>query len=207
MKSPLVEALRTAAGEPVEKATSAKEQPAAVQDDQPEVGHKRILVDESAADADALSLMAATDVIVAEQPTNDAAPADEDELVLADADKAQLPEEVGAAVDASQLALRQLVASGRWFSLASIGRFTPIVCIVLAVASTGGYILYRDVGSAGGGGLGNLSTQVVANARGAAVRVPEPQGPVQRFPLIESGRAAPRAETASESLSDEVRGE
>lgn len=189
MKSPLVEALRTATEAADGKAESESDAAPVEQSElpkpEPDVGPKRVLLDEDAADADELTLHGSTDVLVIEEPTNDpeAVDGDEDAIDLGDTNVMRVNQ---PSVDGAAAALLHGGSKQSWFSLARLGRLTPFYCIVLAAAAAGTYFVMDDIGI-GGPGLASTTTQLGQRQLGA-VEVPEPQGPVQRFPLLETGR-------------------
>ncbi len=198
MKSPLVDALRTATEAADDK--SEKESDAAVVEQseppqaEPEVGPKRVLLDEDAAGADEFTLHGSTDVLVIEEPTNDpdAVHGDEDTIDLGDTNVMRVNQ---PSVDGAAAALLHGAGRQRRTSLAWLGRLTPVYCVVLAALAAGTYFVMDDIGI-GGPGLASTTAQLDQRQVGA-VQVPEPKGPVQRFPLLETGRPGkPSAATA-----------
>jgi hypothetical protein len=205
MKSPLVEALRNATETTGEEPSVPAGRSSTAPDDQPQVGAKRILLDELAADADDLSLIEPSDDLVAQEPTNDPEADGEFTETIVEVDGVEARPAADSARPAAT-ALARIAVRARWFSVARAGRLAPFVCILLGLLSTGAYLLYQDVdGALENAGLAALPDKVGGYGPAEAAQVPEPQGPLQRFPLIESGRdyrppvAAPAGQAALEA--------
>ena len=203
MKSPLVDALRLASGQ--DKAGNNEQsrpagETAAPHDDVATTEQAVTPGEQAAAEVPELSLMDATGVLVVQSP-DDADDADDEfaasQVIPEDAvneDVAESPLPVAGpavAVAASN--------AGRRSPMARLAMLSPLVCLFLASAATGSYFLYQNAGGQmQGGGLGiTAPTTGVVNDIGKDL---EPDGPVNRFPLVANGRQTRATQRAPQPL-------
>lgn len=186
MKSPLVDALRLASGQDKaanndtaqpEPETAAQSHDAAAKEAQPAPVASPVLPE--------LSLMDATGILVVDSAAREDDEFATSQVVAEEAVNDEVPAVVPVAAEHPVVFATR--ADGRRPALARLGMFSPLLCLLLASAATGSYLLYQNAGgSLQGTGLGVPISE--PGAAGGAGVAGEPGGPVNRFPLTADSR-------------------
>lgn len=197
MKSPLVEALRQAkgGGPSAERPSPSGE---VASNDESSLAARR----EDTPDADELQLMLSTGVHGIEAPADDGPSllATSTDIVLSEefpghAEEPQhqemTTESDSQAVPPALLTAAGVVHEDRRPGVPQLGRYSPLICLLLSFAATGSYLLYQHLGgNFHNSDLASLSTQLGATESQRSHNLSAVDKPLNQFKLIVGPQAS-----------------